>query len=116
VAGLDTASGLKNLAGRRENYLRVLRSFVTNYPADSTQIQQHLAAGRSEDAQRLAHSVKGAAGTLGAVILQEQAAALEAALKRGDDASAVEVLALAVTRTQSALSTALRTALDTPAT
>jgi two-component system sensor histidine kinase/response regulator len=114
LPGFDAAKGLANLAGRREHYLRILRSFIENYPADSTRLEQWLEAGKIEEAQRHAHSIKGAAGTLGATTLQEQAAALEAAIKLGDDPGNIEVLAATVSRTQHLLSTALQAALNTP--
>jgi PAS domain S-box-containing protein len=114
IDGLDTAQGLKNLAGRSANYVRVLRSFVDTHHADMTQLRRHLAEQHAADAQRMAHSLKGVAGTLGAHRMQQAAAALEAAMKRQADAAEiahhVDSLDAAHTELTAALSAALPTA------
>ncbi len=111
IAGLDTVQGLKSLAGRTANYLRVLRSFVTIHHDDMTQLRRLLADQHPEEAQRLAHSLKGVAGTLGAYRVQELAAALEAALKRKASADEISPHLEALAVAHDDLTTALQAAL-----
>jgi two-component system sensor histidine kinase/response regulator len=65
---------------------------VSSQPGAVAEIRAALAAGRHADAERTAHTLKGVAGSLGALELQRQAGELEAALRRG--AAAPEVTTL----------------------
>jgi len=67
-----------------EGFLRQLVSqFCGLYANAVSDIGGHIDAGRTQDARRLAHSIKGAAGTLGALALQKAAAALEKEIAEG---------------------------------
>ncbi len=80
IAGVDTALGLRRAAGKDTLYRKLLATFVKDQ-ADS--VAQLRAAVRNSDrstAIRIAHTVRGAAGTIGATALQELAETLEAAL------------------------------------
>jgi len=81
VAGLDTAAGLASVGGRVASYRRVLSLFVEHHPDDIALIRAALADGNREEARRLAHSLKGAAATLGADTLRQAALRLESAFK-----------------------------------
>jgi len=85
IPGLDTAAGLRSVRGRLPLYLRLLRSFVDSHADDPTAIAMALKEGHPEAAQRLAHALKGAAGTLGLTDLQSAAAALETSLRHKPD-------------------------------
>jgi CheY-like chemotaxis protein len=111
IPGLDVALGLKGVRGRVASYLRLLRTFRVAHAGDTAAVHEQLAAGRWEDARRLAHSLKGAAGTLGATGLQQAAVALDAALRQEGAAAAVEDCAAALDREWQALSAALARAL-----
>ena len=93
IPGLDSAMGLKHVRGKWPVYERLLRLFATSHPNDMTLLRQHLAAGEREDARRIAHTLKGASGTLGAVAVQALAAQLEDALRRDAGAADIEPLA-----------------------
>ncbi len=85
-AVLDVRGALKRLGGRRQIYVKVLEKFAPEFDKVHETIARHLAAGDSKTAARIAHSVKGAAATIGAAGLAEAAAKLEKAVsgKGGD--------------------------------
>ena len=83
IAGVDTESGLKLTGDKRGHYESLLREFAKQEEGTVEQIRTALAAGDAATAQRGAHSLKGAAGTLGATTLAEEAARAEAAIKSG---------------------------------
>ena len=60
----------------------VLRGFLSDVPARLDELEERLAAGDVEAVHRIAHTIKGAAGNVGAVALQSIAARAEAAAKR----------------------------------
>ncbi|HOB98837.1 MAG TPA: PAS domain S-box protein [Verrucomicrobiota bacterium] len=80
VEGLDTEEGLRRLAGNRRLYLNLLRQFLDQHAAAPDQIAAALMRDEASTAERLAHTVKGVAGSLGAGRVQRAAAALERAL------------------------------------
>ena len=80
IPGLNSAFGLHSVHGRLSTYNRLLSQFSQGHSTDFTLISEKLASGNHEEARRLAHSLKGAAGTLGAEALQKSAADLEAAI------------------------------------
>jgi len=92
LPGLDVDFGLKSVRGRLASYLRLLGKFAESHADDFDLIRQKLRTGQHDDALRLAHSLKGAAGTLGAIAVQQAAAALEAALRQKEDAGEIERL------------------------
>jgi len=81
VPGLNTAEGLQRVAGNKKLYRKLLRQFSTT-EADATQrIAAALAANDRALAERLAHTVKGVAGNIGAATVQNAAAHLEKAIR-----------------------------------
>lgn len=92
IAGLDPAAGLRRMEGDAELYIALLRDFAATERDAARTIADALAQGDRSAATRRAHTVKGLAGTFGAVRLQPAAQALEAALR--DDAAAGTVAEL----------------------
>ncbi len=80
VAGLDNRDGLSRAAGNRKLYLKLLRQFVEQQGPAPAQITDALAGNDRPLAERLAHTVKGVAGSLGVRGVQEVAARLEQAI------------------------------------
>jgi two-component system sensor histidine kinase/response regulator len=116
VEGLDTADGLLRVAGNRTLYLKLLRQFVAQQVAAPAQIAEALNAGNHAAAERLAHTVKGVAGNLGAGPVSTAAGALEHAITSRGDAAEIEVLRQRVAQELEALVGRLRPALnDDPA-
>lgn len=81
IDGLDINAGLNSVRGKFATYLRLLGLFIKSNENLTELIQSAIDAGDIDEARRLAHSLKGAAGNLGAVRIQEIAAAIEFPLK-----------------------------------
>lgn len=79
MPGIDIKHGLMTTQGDGDLYRRLLKGFSHNYAAFEAQFRQALDDGRNEDARRLAHTLKGNAGNIGAAAVSEAAARLEAA-------------------------------------
>jgi two-component system sensor histidine kinase/response regulator len=76
-------SGLRRVLGKRPRYLSMLRGFVSNQSGMDARIAAAIAAGDNSGAERMAHTLKGLAGNIGADALQQAAAALEHAIAAG---------------------------------
>ncbi len=112
IEGVDAERGLRNLRGDVAGYLRLLRQFDTRHGEDVDKLSVYLAEGEINEAGRLAHTLKGAAGTLGLSQLQEAAKALEEDLrshdgKRGEISEKASLLMEAISAEQSKLHEAL---------
>jgi len=92
IAGLDTVAGLQTLNGKVAAYFRLLRLFAENHAGDVGCIRAQLADGLHADARRTAHSLNGAASSLGAGAVRGLAASVEAALKEGQTDAQLEPL------------------------
>ena len=104
-AGVDVDAGLHRVRERVATYARLLRMFADGHGDDVARLQALLAEGDPAGAQRLAHSLKGAAGMLGAVSLQQHAAAAEALLRdHGADVAIGERLAAQLAEIGAAIS------------
>ena len=84
IEGLDARRGLGLVMGRERLYRELLTRFVASQSGQAKAIAQALASGQRDEARRLAHTLKGLAGQIGALPLREQAARLEAALRDGE--------------------------------
>ncbi len=96
LEGFDTGGGASRVGGSEDAYWRLLGKFADNQENAVAQVRAAVAAGDQELAVRIAHSLKGASGALGAVAVQEVAGQLEARLKeslKGIDESLYEELA-----------------------
>jgi len=89
IAGLDTRDGLSRVAGNRRLYSKLLRQFVDEQGPAAGQISAALSQGDIPLAERLAHTVKGVAGNIGAKAVQAAAGALEKLIR--DRAPAKEI-------------------------
>jgi two-component system sensor histidine kinase/response regulator len=85
LPAIDRAGGIARLMGDAALFARVLTRFRKEYRHAADGIRGALAAGDVELAQRLAHTLKGAAGMIEAVPLREEAHALEQAMRLGAD-------------------------------
>ncbi len=80
INGLDTKIGLNAVRGRKDSYRRLLATFIRSHATVPAEITRLLASNQLAEASRAAHTLKGAAGTLGIVAIQIAAAQVEAAL------------------------------------
>ncbi len=92
VEGLDTEGGLRRVAGNARLYGSLLAQFVEGQSDAAEKIRDGLGKGDLSLAERLAHTVKGVAGTIGAGGVQAVAAELEKAIRERGDAATVEAL------------------------
>jgi CheY-like chemotaxis protein len=88
IPGIDVRSGLKRTGGHRQRYETLLRKFAEHQFGATESIRAALSSGDAATAERIAHSLKGAAGTLGAAPLSEAAAHAETAIKTGQGVDA----------------------------
>ena len=79
LKGIDTRAGLQRALNDAELYTRLLRSFLASYGTFPDQFAQALTAHDLPMATRLAHTLRGSAGTIGATALTDAAHALELA-------------------------------------
>ncbi len=77
VAGLDINNGLRRVLGKESLYLDMLRKFIHGQSAVIAEISLALEEKDFATAERLLHSSKSVAASIGAVELAEQAAELE---------------------------------------
>lgn len=77
VPGLDVARGISVVRGKTAKYIELLAQFVSAHADDMDRLAESIAAGDHAKAVLLAHSLKGAAATLGIVSLAEAARHIE---------------------------------------
>jgi len=83
IPGIDSSGGMRRVGGKVKLYLEVLRKFRDGQSNAPERITAALQSGDRLGAERIAHSLKGLAGTIGATELQEAALAVEQDLHRG---------------------------------
>lgn len=79
--GIHVAAGLKRLLGNKKSYRRILLRFRQDFENAADTLLDLVNGEKYEEAEILAHSIKGAGGNVGAEALQAAAAAVEEALK-----------------------------------
>ena len=90
IPGLDVDLGLRYVMEKIPLYVNLLRKFSAQQKDTPSRIRQALDVKDIETAERLAHSLKGIAGTLGATRLQEAAMVLEAQIRAGTDPKTIK--------------------------
>jgi two-component system sensor histidine kinase/response regulator len=90
LVGLDTKDGLTRVAGNQKLYVKLLRQFAEQQGPAVGEITAALAAGDVALAERLAHTLKGVAGNIGAKEIQSAAGALEKLIRAQAKAEEVE--------------------------
>ena len=88
--GIDTALGLRLLLDNRDLYIAILRKFLLNHGDTAAEIRHALDAGDLWTAGRIAHTMKGVAGNIGAMNLHSLAAELERGIRNGAAPEEVE--------------------------
>lgn len=83
IPGIDIPAGLARLRGNKRLYRSLLFKLRTDYVSYPQSIRAALDAGNLQQAQILAHTLKGVAGSIGAEQLQSRAALLESAVMDG---------------------------------
>jgi two-component system sensor histidine kinase/response regulator len=97
IDGIDLDTGLRRMMDKKSRYLAILNSFVASQTDAELNIRRALDAGNRDDAIRIAHTLKGLAGQIGAHVLQERAERLEQALTDNADSAAEQQRVVATT-------------------
>ena len=84
LPGFHVKEALERVAGNRELYLKLLDEFQVQFADTAATMRQLLARSDLEGMATLAHTVKGAAGNLGAHNLNQAAQSLEKMIKTED--------------------------------
>ncbi|MCU7938747.1 MAG: response regulator [gamma proteobacterium symbiont of Bathyaustriella thionipta] len=77
VEGINAETGLYNVRDDVKLYVSLLQQFDTLHGDDMQKLKQQLDDSATNEAKRLAHTLKGASGTLGLVKIEEIARTLE---------------------------------------
>jgi len=115
IDGLDTKDGLMRVAGNRKLYLKLLGQFKDQQKETIAQIAASVAKGDIATAERLAHTLKGVAGNLGAKPVQAEAGKVEKLLREKAAAPTIEAALRAVAAVLDPLLVQLPSAIITPA-
>jgi CheY-like chemotaxis protein len=83
IDGLDVDNGLRRVLGNKSLYLLMLRRFLSGQKTAADELRAAAAAGDFATAERIAHTTKGLAGNIGAADVQQAAAEVESAFKKG---------------------------------
>jgi signal transduction histidine kinase/DNA-binding response OmpR family regulator len=83
IDGLDLDMALRVTRGRVARLVGLLARLVQDHEDDASQIANMINAGDTASAQRLAHTLKGAAATLGLTTLSKAASDVERTMKMG---------------------------------
>jgi len=90
LSGVDVAAGLATTLNNEALYLRLLRKFHDGHKSFGTDFRAAIAGDDLGEPTRLAHTLKGTAGNIGAHAVQEAAAALETACSDNAGAGHIE--------------------------
>jgi two-component system sensor histidine kinase/response regulator len=89
---IDMAAGLRQVGGKQPFFRKLLREFVSDYQNIAARMRTLLVLGDTQTLMRLAHTVKGVAGSLGAKPLSEAARKVESALRTGQPVESCAML------------------------
>jgi PAS domain S-box-containing protein len=82
--GIDLDAGLQRVGGNPKLFRKLLGEFYLDHGEDVAAIRAALKEGDNDTAQRLAHTIKGVAATIGAGKLNLRAKDVELAIKQGE--------------------------------
>ena len=81
--GINIRAGVKRLLGNKKSYRRILRKFRQDFEHAAESIKDLINEEKYDEAEIMAHSIKGAGANIGAEALQATAGALEMLIKDG---------------------------------
>ncbi len=108
IKGLDVDAGLRMTRGNPEKYAALLRMFIEHHEPDMARLRDCLGTGDHDQARRLAHSLKGASGSVGATGLSRLATELDATLREDRSEPEIEARIEAFVQAQQAFTSAVR--------
>jgi len=104
--GMDIDAGLRSVRNRDDRYLHMLGIFLDTHADSMTQMHTALVADDMEAARRAAHSMKGAAGMIGAIGIQSVAKELEQEILAGGERTRIDALTATIDQRMQALAAA----------
>ncbi len=84
LKGINVEDGLKRVGGKKRSYFDLLQRFVAGHGNADEEIKVVLKDGDRKGAERLAHTVKGVSGNIGAMELYKASTSLEGAIRTND--------------------------------
>jgi len=90
IEGLNIADGLRRVLGKKPLYLWMLRKFIAGQKTTATEIRNALEVEDWHTAERLAHTLKGVAGNIGATGLSHMAETVETAIRERQARNAID--------------------------
>ncbi|WP_129673883.1 response regulator [Candidatus Chloroploca sp. Khr17] len=81
LEGLAIKRAIQRLGGKTKLYRQLIQSFLVEHGNDAERIKEALTTNQPNEALRIAHTLKGVAGTIGATELHTEADRIEQALK-----------------------------------
>lgn len=84
ISGISVENGLMRVGNNEALYRRLLKKFYQDHGSAADEIREALARNDAPLALRLAHTLKGVAGNIGARELEIAAGELESALRKGE--------------------------------
>ena len=103
--------GLRRIGGNLDGYYAILEKFRNNHLGFTAELAEAMQTGDRNRAERLAHTLKGVAATLGAERIGGQAGELEAMIREGAEAEEIESRLLALDMSLDSLLAAIAQAL-----
>lgn len=91
IPGLNRHEGLRRVLGKKDLYISMLRKFILGQRATPAEMRAAWTKQDYETAQRLAHTLKGLAATVGASAVQQDARDLESDFKERAESERIEV-------------------------
>jgi CheY-like chemotaxis protein len=96
LPGIDIEDGLMRMQGNAKLFKQVLIEFRDSKANAGTELRKALARNDKENVAKLAHSLKGVAGNVGAIDLNQAAANLEGAVKEDRDPELLPLCAVLI--------------------
>jgi PAS domain S-box-containing protein len=90
IAGLDVRNGLRLVRGKKDFYLSMLRKYAAGQKGAVAALRADLQQGLNADALRRAHNLKSLSASIAMAPLSSLAAEVEAQLRSGMDAAALQ--------------------------
>jgi two-component system, sensor histidine kinase and response regulator len=115
IDGLDAQDGLTRVAGNRKLYVKLLRQFVEQQGSALEQVAAAVVKGEVALAERLAHTLKGVAGNIGAKRVQATAGLVEKLIRENAASAELEAARKSAAGVLEPLVSQLRVELDASA-
>jgi CheY-like chemotaxis protein len=109
IPGIEVDTGLNVLRGNVDRLAALLHALIDRQPLAALVLENCRLSGNWDDLSRFAHGLKGAAGTLGAVLVERRAFDLEAAIHANRSEREIERLVAELDLAQVHLANAIRT-------